>query len=105
LGEEKGKTSYGAQSVDYRKLGEDLVKAMEPADLNRFLIIAALVPDLYCPGYNPSEALAKDSKLAFTAVRYKVNAAKITAQMKEDLSSGKGKKQKKVNPIRAKTVN
>ena len=29
--------------------------------------------DLYCPGYNPRQSLVKDSNLARTAARYKVN--------------------------------
>jgi hypothetical protein len=62
---------------------------MTAADLHRFLVVCALVSDLYCPGYNPKQALAKDSNLARTAVRYKVDTAKITAAVRPELSSTK----------------
>ena len=51
-------------------------EAMNAADLHRFLVVCALVSDLYCPGYNPKQSLAKDSNLARTACRYKVDLAK-----------------------------
>jgi hypothetical protein len=48
--------------------------------------VCALVSDLYCPGYNPGHALAKDSKLARTAVRYKINIPQVAAQVRSELS-------------------
>ncbi len=94
---EKTKTSYGTESVDYRKLGEAHIKAMELADLNRFLVVAALLPDLYCAGYSPGAALSDDSKLALIAARYEVDAAKITVEVKTELSSKARKKQAKAD--------
>jgi hypothetical protein len=44
------------------------------------------VSDLYCPGYNPRETLAKDSNLARTAARYKIDTAKLAATVRAELS-------------------
>jgi hypothetical protein len=70
--EKKSKTSWGAQTVDSEKIAAAAVQAMKAADLNRFLVVCALVSDLYCPGYNPRQSLEKNSNLARTAARYKV---------------------------------
>jgi hypothetical protein len=42
---------------------------MTATDLNRFLVMCALVSDLYCPGYNPKQSLEKTSNLSRTAAR------------------------------------
>jgi hypothetical protein len=57
---------------------------MKPADVNRFSVVCALVSDLYCPGYNPRQTLGKESNLIRTAVRYKVEAAKVAAAVRGD---------------------
>jgi hypothetical protein len=59
--EKKSKASLGAQIVDYEKIAGAAAQAMKAADLNRFLVICALVPDLYCPGYNPRQSLETKS--------------------------------------------
>jgi len=46
---------------------------------------------LYCPGYNPRQSLAKDSDLARTATRYKVDSIKIAAAVQAELSRAKNK--------------
>ena len=51
--EKKSKTSWGATAVDYEKIGAATIQGMSGTELQRFLIVCALVPDLYCPGYNP----------------------------------------------------
>jgi len=84
--EKKSKTSWGAETVDYEKIAAAAVQAMKPADLNRFLVVCALVSDLYCPGYNPRQPLAKDSNLARTATRYKVDSTKIATAVRAELS-------------------
>jgi hypothetical protein len=84
--EKKSKTSWGAQAVDFEKIAAAAVQAMKPADVNRFLVVCALVSDLYCPGYNPRQPLEKDSNLVRTAVRYKVDSAKIPATVRAELS-------------------
>jgi ParB family transcriptional regulator, chromosome partitioning protein len=53
--EKKTKASWGGNSVDHQKLAEIRIQAMTAADLNRFLVTCALVPDLYCPGYSSAE--------------------------------------------------
>jgi hypothetical protein len=55
--EKKSKTSWGAQTVDYEKIAAAAAQAMKTADLNRFLLVCALVSDLYCPRLQP-EAIA-----------------------------------------------
>jgi len=87
--EKKSKTSWGAQTVDYEKIAAAVVQAMKAADVNRFLVVCALVSDLYCPGYNPRQSLAKDSNLARAAARYKVASAKIEATVRAELSRKK----------------
>jgi hypothetical protein len=60
-------------------------------DLYRFLVVCALVSDLYCPGYNPKQSLAKDSDLARTAARYKIDSAKIATAVRAELSKAKAR--------------
>jgi hypothetical protein len=74
--EKKSKTSWGAQTVDYEKIAAAAVQAMKAADVNRFLVVCALVSDLYCPGYNPRQPLEKTSNLARAAVQYKIDSTK-----------------------------
>ncbi len=45
--------------------------------------------DLYFPGYNPRQSLAKDSNLSRTAPRYKVDTTKISTVVRPELSSKK----------------
>ena len=84
--EKKTKASWGGNSVDHEKLAEAQIRTMTGADLNRFLVTCALAPDLYCPGYSSAETLSRESNLMRTAVRYKVDASKVTAKVKADLS-------------------
>lgn len=84
--EKKTKTSWGGTSVDHEDLAEAQIREMTTADLNRFLVTCALVPDLYCPGYSSAEVLPKESNLAKVAARYKVSALRLTAKVKTELS-------------------
>jgi hypothetical protein len=59
---------------------------MTTADINRFLVTCALVPDLYCPGYSSAETLSKEANLMRTAVRYRVNASQIGTSVLTALS-------------------
>src|SRR5579864_4589693 len=56
--EKKTKTSWGGNSVDHELLAAVQIRTMTTANLNRFLVICALVPDLYCPGYGSAEDLS-----------------------------------------------
>jgi hypothetical protein len=85
--EKKTKTSWGGNTVQHEKLAEARIHAMTAADLNRFMVTCALVPDLYCPGYSSAETLSKESNLIRAAVRYKVDASKVTTQVTADLSA------------------
>jgi hypothetical protein len=62
---------------------------MTTADLHRFLVVCALASDLYCPGYNPRQSLAKDSNLARTAVRHKIDLDKVGATVRAELTKNK----------------
>ena len=77
--EKKSKASWGAQNVDYQKIAAAAVQALKTADLSRFLVVCALVSDLYCPGYNPRRLLEKTSNLARSAARYKVDTSQMVA--------------------------
>ena len=72
--------------MDYEKIATAAVEGMTGADLHRFLVVCALASDLYCPGYNPGQPLAEDSNLASSAVRYKVDSAKISAAVRLELT-------------------
>jgi hypothetical protein len=85
--EKKSKTSWGAETVDYEKLAAAAVQDMTAANMHRFLVVCALASDLYCPGYNPRQSLAKDSNLARTALRYKVDTAKLAIAAREEISN------------------
>jgi hypothetical protein len=84
--EKKTKTSWGGTSVNHEKLAEAQILEMSTADLNRFLVTCALVPDLYCPGYSSAETLSKEANLMRTAVRYRVKASKIGTSVLTELS-------------------
>jgi hypothetical protein len=88
--EKKSKSSWGAQIVDYEKIATVAVQAMTTANLHRFLVVCALVSDLYCPGYDPKQSLAKDSNLARAAARCKIDAAKITVAVRAELTKKNG---------------
>ena len=85
--EKKSKTSWGAQTVDYEKIAAAAVQAMKTADLTRFLVVCALISDLYCPGYNPKQSLPKHSNLARAAGRYKIDIAKVAATIRAELTT------------------
>ena len=73
------------------------VQTMKAADLNRFLVVCALVSDMYCPGYNPKQSLAKDSNIARTAIRYKIDVGKVAAAVRADLTKTKKTKGDETN--------
>ncbi|HTT18892.1 MAG TPA: ParB/RepB/Spo0J family partition protein [Candidatus Sulfotelmatobacter sp.] len=84
--EKKTKTSWGGISVDHEKLAGAQIRGMTIAELNRFLVMCALVPDLYCPGYSSAEALSEEANLIKASARYKVDASKIAAKVAAELS-------------------
>lgn len=60
-----------------------------------------LVLDLYCPGFSSAEALSKEANLVRTAVRYKVDASKMTARVTAELSTKrKGRRFQRRNSTR-----
>ena len=96
--EKKTKAAWGGTTVDYGAIAAKAVREMKTQDVQHFLVVCALVSDLYCPGYNPRQALAKDSNLALTAARYKIDAAKLAADVRAQL----GKKEEKRGKAKAK---
>jgi ParB family chromosome partitioning protein len=89
--EKKTKAAWGGSSVDYQTIGEKAVRGMSTNEVQQLLVVCSLVADLYCPGYNPRQALAKDSNLACTASRYKIDAAKLAVEARSELSAKKEK--------------
>ena len=64
---------------------------LRTADVNRFLVVCALVSDLYCPSYNPRQSLEKNSNLAQAVSRYKIDTAKVATNVRAELSKTKNK--------------
>jgi hypothetical protein len=80
--EQKTKAAWGGTAVDYKIIGEKAVRAMSTPEVQHFLVVCSLVSDLYCPGYDPKQALVKDSNLARTAARYKIDTAKLASEVR-----------------------
>ena len=97
--EKKTKSSWGGMAVDYEAIAGKAVRAMNPQDLQRFIVVCALVSDLYCPSFDSRQTLAKNSNLALTAARYKVDSSKLAAAARDELTkkgeNPKNKKQRK----------
>jgi ParB family transcriptional regulator, chromosome partitioning protein len=89
--EKKNKAAWGGVTVDYETIAGKAVREMSAQDLQRFLVVCALVADLYCPAFT-RQSLAKDSNLARTAARYKIDPAKLAADVRAELSKRTGKK-------------
>jgi len=85
--EKKTKSSWGSLAVDYEAIAGRAVRAMNPQDLQRFLVVCSLVSDLYCPSFDSNQKLPKDSNLAQTAARYKIDSSKLAATVREELTS------------------
>jgi len=102
--EKKSKTSWGAQTVEHEKIAAAAVQAMTVADLYRFLVVCALVSDLYCPGYNPRQSLAKDANLARAAARYKIDMPKTAMAIRIELSKPKTKVNEESQPAKKLTT-
>src|SRR5260370_4199385 len=68
--EKKSKTSWGTETVDYEQLAAASAQALKTARIQRFLVVCALVSDLYCPGYNPRQSLPQTSNLPLSTIHY-----------------------------------
>jgi hypothetical protein len=102
--EKKSKAAWGGTTVDYEAIAGKAVREMNAQDLQRFLVVCALASDLYCPGYNTRQPLAKDSNLARAAARYKIDTTKLSAAVREEfLKSAKGTTRKKSKTTRTKS--
>ncbi len=87
--EKKTKAALGGATADYKSVAKKKVRGMNSQEVNRFFVVCSLVSDLYCPGYNPRQALPKDSNLAVTAARYKLDTARLAAEVRAELSKKK----------------
>ena len=92
--EKKTKAAWGGMTVDYEAIAGKSVREMKAQDVQHFLVVCALVSDLYCPSYNSRQVLAKDSNLARIASRYKVDVTKLSANVRAELSKDKAKEAK-----------
>jgi len=99
--EKKSKNTWGGSSVDYATIAQKAVREMSAPEAQQFLVVCSLVSDLYCPGYNPRQALAKDSNLAQTAARYKIDTMRLAAEVRTELS--KKREKGEAGTLRAKT--
>jgi ParB family transcriptional regulator, chromosome partitioning protein len=94
--EKKTKASWGGNTVDYKTIAGKAIREMSTQEVQHVLVVCALASDLYCPGYNLRQPLAKDSNLARTAARYKIDTANLSATVRKELSkSAKQKNRKK----------
>ena len=89
--EKKSKNTWGGSSVDYKTITQKAVREMSTPGVQHFLVVCSLVSDLYCPGYNPRQPLAKDCNLAQAASRYKIDTAKLAAEVRTELARKKEK--------------
>jgi hypothetical protein len=94
--EKKTKASWGGETVDYETIASAAVAKMSNADLNRFLIVCALVSDLYCPGYDRTQSLSKESNLARAASRYKTDISAVTEAVRAEISEARKKPRKTI---------
>jgi ParB family transcriptional regulator, chromosome partitioning protein len=92
--EKKRKASWGGSTVDYSAIARKAVPGMSVPEVQHFLVVCSLVSDLYCPGYNSGETLARDSNLAQAASRYKIDTARLTSEVRAELIDKRKKNQK-----------
>jgi ParB family transcriptional regulator, chromosome partitioning protein len=57
--EKKTSASCGGNTVDYETIAAKTVREMNTQEVQRFMVVCALVSDLYCPGYNHASRLRK----------------------------------------------
>lgn len=91
MGERKTKAARGRSCVDYKVIAQQAVRGMSMREVQHFRVVGSLVSDLYCPGYNPKQALAKNSNLACAAARYKIDVTRLSAKVRSELSAKKEK--------------
>lgn len=87
--EKKTKSEYGSAIVDYPRIARSAIEKMALADVSRFLVVCALASDLCIPVYGDAHGIAKDSNLARTAARYRVDVSKIAAELRSQLTKEK----------------
>ena len=87
--EKKSRNSWGGNSVDYKSIVEKALAGMSTQDVQHFLVVCSLVSDIYCPSNHPRQSLSRDSNLTRSAARYKIDTARLTIDVRTELSKKK----------------
>jgi hypothetical protein len=96
-GRKKTNASWGGDTVAFKMIAGKAVHGMGTREVCHFLIGCSLVCDLYCPRFHPRQVLAKDTNLALTASRYKIDTAKLVADVRAELTGEKKKVEQRTN--------
>jgi len=90
----------GGSTVDYKTIVEKAVREMNQQDVQHFLVVCALASDLYCPVTTLTSHSRKTRTCRGPPTRYKIDTAKLSATVREELS----KSEKKTTPNKDKTT-
>jgi ParB family transcriptional regulator, chromosome partitioning protein len=85
--ETKSAGKRGGRHVNYLELGKAQLAKFGVFELHRFLIVAALTPDLAIPEADPEQTLPSSSALAQTAKRLGVAARTVRANTRKALKA------------------
>jgi hypothetical protein len=80
MGAEKDQSDAGRNLRGLQIIAEKAMRGMSMRQVQHFLMVCSLVSDLCFPGYNPKQALAKNSNLACQATRHKIDTSKFLAE-------------------------
>jgi ParB family transcriptional regulator, chromosome partitioning protein len=88
--ESKSPNKRGAKHVDYVELGKAQLAKLGTYELQRFLIVASLTPDLSIPDADPKQTLPTTSTLAQTAKRLGIAPKTVRASARKALKEAAG---------------
>lgn len=86
--EKKSAGKRGGKHVDYFELGKAQLAKLGVFELQRFLIVASLTPDLSIPDADPKQTLPASSLLAQTAKRLGIVPKTVRASARKALKEG-----------------
>lgn len=86
--EKKSPGKRGGKHVDYFELGKTQLAKLGAFELQRFLIVASLAPDLSIPDADPKQTLPSTSALAQAAKRLGIVPKTVRASAREALKEG-----------------
>ena len=81
--EQKSAGQRGGKHVDYVELGKVQLNKLGVFELQQFLIVASLTPDLIIPDAKPEQTLPANSNLALTAKRMRIDAKTIRTKARK----------------------